>query len=336
MIYVNRNTVTEPASLAKADGRGAKERIRADAFYTALAAQPAPPKTKSKVKAAKKSKKKKKFNFAAYRSKDVKKKLDQLFHKKCAYCESSYKAVMSAQVEHFRPKGRVTEDLAHTGYWWLASEWTNLLPSCIHCNSSEYHEVQRFVTEQPYKQKVKGGAYKLGKYDSFPIGGQRAMAKGDDLSAEDAYLIDPTRRNPDDHLQWIIERGLSLIAPLKRGSDWDPYGLATYQVFGLNRVDLVETRTELMLGIQNELLKAEDALKEAASEPPGRFFDRLWKDAQRIFAELEARAAPSMPYSAMVKRLVADNRARIIAEFEAASAAKRLERQGLAERPDCF
>ncbi|ROM83234.1 hypothetical protein BK652_12840 [Pseudomonas brassicacearum] len=321
MIYVKREDVDEPLSLAELNSPAAKERTRAAAFYAARATQPAPPKTnaKAKGKTAKPAKKTKKFNFKAYGAKDVRQALNTLFHKKCAYCESSYKAVGPVQVEHFRPKNRVIDHPGHTGYWWLASDWTNLLPSCIHCNSSEYHEVQTFTAEQPYTQKMQGSAYKLGKYDAFPIRGQRAMAKGDDLKAEDACLIDPTQRNPDMHLQWIVERGLSLIAPLKVGNDWDPYGLATYQIFGLNRVYLVEARTELMLEVQNQLMKAENALKTAAPmdhrEP---FFQYLRNEAKTIFAELQARAAPSKPYSAMVKKLVTDNRDRMIAEFEAA------------------
>ncbi|MDO7896890.1 hypothetical protein [Pseudomonas citrulli] len=318
MIQIDRKAVDEPASLAESDGPAARERKRAEAFYAARAIPPAPSKTVSKGKAGKKPKVKK-FNFTAYGAKDVKRALNKLFHKKCAYCESSYKAVGPVQVEHFRPKNRVIDHPGHTGYWWLASDWSNLLPSCIHCNSSEYHEIHTFTAEQPYKQKVKEGTYKLGKYDAFPILGQRAMTKGDDLSAEDACLIDPTRQDPNKHLHWIVERGLSLIAPLKVGNNWDPYGLATYQIFGLNRVNLVEARTELMLEIQNQLLKAENALKTAATLVPGEpFFEYLRKDAKTIFEELKARSAPSKPYSAMVKKLVTDNRNRIIAEFEEA------------------
>ncbi|MEF9674035.1 hypothetical protein QNM99_25505 [Pseudomonas sp. PCH446] len=37
-------------------------------------------------------------------------------------------------VEHYRPKGAVSEDASHPGYWWVAMDWDNLLPSCIDCN----------------------------------------------------------------------------------------------------------------------------------------------------------------------------------------------------------
>ncbi|WP_428554388.1 hypothetical protein [Pseudomonas edaphica] len=323
MIFVKRDTVTEPESLTKVDGPAARERARAEVFYAAASTKPAPKKAPAKVKAkakdTKKSEKPKKktFNFKAYREKDVKEKLEALFNKKCAYCESSYEAVMSAQVEHFRPKNRVSEDVSHTGYWWLASEWTNLLPSCIHCNGSEYHKVEMFNTEHPYMQAFKKGSYKLGKYDSFPIGGARARVVGDDLEHENAYLINPTKRNPDNHLQWVVERGLSLVAPVKTGQDWDPHGLATYKVFGLNRINLVDVRTELMLKIQKQLLKADKILKKAATEPLGGFFDHLCEEAQDILDDLEKLADPSKPYSAMVRKLIDNDRARLVAEFQA-------------------
>ena len=64
-----------------------------------------------------------------YASVSVRRALEKLFHFKCAYCESSI-ANQDWDVEHFRPKGRVAEREKHTGYYWLAYEWTNLYPSC--------------------------------------------------------------------------------------------------------------------------------------------------------------------------------------------------------------
>ena len=86
-------------------------------------------------KAAKKRNgKKESFEFAAYKADEVKRRLEELFHGKCAYCETYYSASAPVDVEHYRPKGAVSEDDKHPGYWWLAMAWDNLLPSCIDCN----------------------------------------------------------------------------------------------------------------------------------------------------------------------------------------------------------
>src|SRR5882724_7087850 len=66
------------------------------------------------------------------------------FSNKCAYCEGRLFEQSAALVEHFRPKGgvrdlknRVVEikpKQPHNGYWWLAYEPSNLLPTCSMCN----------------------------------------------------------------------------------------------------------------------------------------------------------------------------------------------------------
>lgn len=327
MRWVDRSLVKEPPSLAKAGGKAEREMLRAKRHFSATNAtiatlcktisnpQPATSgKTVAKGAAAKKIKKKA-FNFSAYKADDVKLALEELFHKKCAYCESKYSAVVSVQVEHFRPKGRVDGEPNHTGYWWLAATWTNLLPSCVHCNGTEYHEIRQFASEPAYDQATQGTAYKLGKYDCFPISGKRALNNGDDLTAEDALLIDPTRQDPAQHLQWVIENGLSLVAPRKVNATWDPYGWATYRVFGLNRQGLVEMRTDLMLQVINTLERAEKWLTKAATMVAGE--DRKWNIDQAfdLIASLEPLAAPSQPYSAMVRSLLDESRQRLFGKF---------------------
>src|SRR6516162_7596662 len=77
-----------------------------------------------------------------------------LFHNRCAYCEAPLTRFF-ADAEHHRPKGRVSEanqegvsiakrailevgaeqiEIEHPGYFWLAYNWRNLIPSCEWCN----------------------------------------------------------------------------------------------------------------------------------------------------------------------------------------------------------
>lgn len=67
---------------------------------------------------------------AYYRHHTVLTALSGLYHNKCAYCESYDNEF---EVEHYRPKASVLGE-THPGYYWLAYEWTNLLPACHDCN----------------------------------------------------------------------------------------------------------------------------------------------------------------------------------------------------------
>lgn len=54
----------------------------------------------------------------------------------CAYCSRELPALTDrGDVEHFRPKAKVTEDPAHSGYWWVAYVIENYVLSCRVCNS---------------------------------------------------------------------------------------------------------------------------------------------------------------------------------------------------------
>jgi hypothetical protein len=98
--------VTRPAATAEVTAALAKpfpkysnktELERAREYYGAI-----PPPTKA-------------YKFERYSEHAVCQALDDLFHEKCAYCESRYRAVDSRDVEHFRPKGAITESPAHPG-----------------------------------------------------------------------------------------------------------------------------------------------------------------------------------------------------------------------------
>ena len=70
------------------------------------------------------------------------------FYKKCAYCEVNHSEAYPIQVDHYRPKRKVTvngQKVEHPGYFWLAYEWWNLVPSCAYCNSSHHGYVKVFT-----------------------------------------------------------------------------------------------------------------------------------------------------------------------------------------------
>ena len=140
---------------------------------------------------------------------EVKNALRQLFHRKCAFCETQVDISAPFDIEHFRPKTRAMQldgTIAENHYWWLAYEWTNLYTICQVCNIS--------------------------KRSRFPVIGERA-GYDSDLSLEAPLLLDPCIDEPEKHL--LFANG-SVIGRTERGN-------ATIEVFALNRQELVELRS---------------------------------------------------------------------------------------------
>lgn len=261
MRKVDRTTVEGPASLLLEARAGRKELDRARAHFAA-----APGKGS--------------FSFAAYKGDDVRHALVTLFHGKCAYCESRYDTTAPVDIEHFRPKGAV-EGIDHPGYWWLAAEWTNLLPSCIDCNRR-----RRQNTLAPFAS-LTGGldairetgflVVQTGKESAFPVDGTRMVSEPPPgqsdaaLLAEKCLLIDPCRTDPEEHLRFHVDRkaplgivypsgSADIVLPVyqagaEKTSDIEQqarkagvsvHGAVSIHVYGLNRLALVQERTRLL------------------------------------------------------------------------------------------
>lgn len=62
-----------------------------------------------------------------YKNEKIKETLIEMFHGKCAFCESYIENVDFGDIEHFKPKSKFPE---------LAVSWENLLLSCKKCNGS--------------------------------------------------------------------------------------------------------------------------------------------------------------------------------------------------------
>ena len=147
--------------------------------------------------------------------------LERLCDRKCAYCEAPAPASTSWDVEHYRPKGRVSERADHPGYYWLAYVWENLLPSCELCN--------RRRKDRPTWDQAEPGTTS-GKGDRFPLADEatRAMDPSGDLAAEARLLIDPTHDDPEEHITFT----LTGHAVPREGS---AMGAASIEVYHLNR-----------------------------------------------------------------------------------------------------
>lgn len=136
------------------------------------------------------------------------------FHGKCAYCESVVSPLSISNIDWFRPRRGVAETSGkylRDHYWAQAFEWENLYLCCATCNR-----------------------YKANR---FPVVGKRAAADANrkELSTERALLVDPCQDDPEQHL---------LYTPDGKVSGKTEEGLATIEVLGLNRMELVSLRGE--------------------------------------------------------------------------------------------
>jgi len=299
MRFVDRTHIAAPLSLTDPDGAGFKELQKAKLHYTAPDAGA--------------------FSFKAYKSNDVINALGSLFHRKCAYCESSYAAVHPMDVEHYRPKGAVFGAANHPGYWWLAAEWTNLLPSCIDCNRRRYQDLYRIEEEGG---DVTAMLVLAGKQDMFPIAGQRrAAAVADVLTDENALLINPCERNPALHLTWATSPAAApgtaqaLAVPKLVGGAEDHYARTSIDVYGLNRSGLVDARTDLIRQLEYDLEDLQLMIELAADKAPTELSLQL----PRIAAKAERLAQcgnGQRPYSACAAEFIKLRLTRLLESLE--------------------
>jgi uncharacterized protein (TIGR02646 family) len=169
---------------------------------------------------------------ALYKHDNVKVALEELFYRKCAYCEAGGLLQFAWDVEHFRPKGRVAEDPNHGGYYWLAYTWTNLFPSCPTCN-------QRRKDKRTYADPSTGQSE--GKLDQFPLlaGSLRAAGPNDDISNERPAILNPCTEDPSNHLRLGADGKL-------RPAPNSALGAKSISVFALNRTRACVDREEAL------------------------------------------------------------------------------------------
>ncbi|WP_430254859.1 HNH endonuclease [Neorhizobium sp. DAR64872/K0K18] len=231
------------------------------------------------------------YSFKMYKQYDVKAALKLLTHGKCAFCESKVNVVGAREVEHFRPKGGIKGLTGHPGYWWLAHSWDNLLPACIDCNRSKrQHIVTAEMTRAEVEElQLRRPSSSFGKKNQFDIKGVRASDHTGDLEAEDPLLIDPTLRDPADHLTWNFDTELTIVEP-RGGCE---YGNYTINTCALNRADLVLARIPALRPMRAIRVQILNRLKRWAGS------DDELHDILETVGVLGEFAEPDQQYSAM-------------------------------------
>jgi hypothetical protein len=217
--------------------------------------------------------------------------LERLFYGKCAYCESFYAATQPMDVEHWRPKADVDleeweSDQQFKGYYWLAADWLNLLPSCIDCNRRR-------------KQKMlpDGSTASSGKGNQFPVkSGTLRISRGADRASEEPLLLNPTEDDPQLHLSCAPEDPSILQHRSDRGK-------VSIDVYGLNRASIVVARRELLFHINFHLktLRKLVQMMQVPGSPCSALAESLVQSELELLARLRH---PSRPFSMMAREVI--------------------------------
>ncbi|TIP29613.1 MAG: hypothetical protein E5X67_06120 [Mesorhizobium sp.] len=224
------------------------------------------------------------FKFLAFRADGVADALNIMFSGKCAYCESSIRAVHPTDIEHYRPKSEVLIDNKRTkpGYYWLAGEWDNLLASCIFCN-------------RPNRTYLPSGLREtLGKGVHFPLapGSVRARKYGDKLSLEKPLLLNPCgKEDPRKHLMFlangqVVARNNSL------------FGQASIRILALQRPGLITARHQHALNVEFDLDQVIECAVKAKTDSVAR--DGLGPRLRHLASYLNS----TRPYIALAMDLI--------------------------------
>lgn len=203
------------------------------------------------------------FDNKIYGHSTVKKALLTAHFEKCCFCE---RKIESGHVEHFRGKGghqqSETEKIVKPGYYWLAYEWSNLYLSCAKCNSS-------------YKRNF------------FPLANphQRATSHLIDINQEEPLLVDPTKDNPEDFIEFIGYTPKAINGNKK--------GKETIKRTGLDRPFLDNRRRDIYLLYKQLYFAAQNPKIPASTR-------------QEFINSIMEETKPEAQYSSMIKCAIRD------------------------------
>lgn len=165
------------------------------------------------------------------------------FRGRCSYCETNIIVSQHGDIEHYRPKLKVTDGnnrtvkirykksyKDHPGYFWLAYSWTNLLLACVLCNQ---------LSKPTYRGEI------IGKGNRFPVEKFRATLPHE-IHKEEPLLLNPVFDDPSKYLD-IDETGVIFaINNNKRG-------FTTIKVLGLNERGLPEARKNIYEKVRDKV-----------------------------------------------------------------------------------
>ena len=251
--------------------------------------------------------------YNVYSDKSVRKLLLKMFHGKCAYCESKITAIYNGDIEHFRPKGKIKEATPkRPGYFWLASEWDNLLFACPFCNQTNTHE---FNNGGVLEEAV------FGKLDQFPLiretyrlnhthgliylADNLTYKQSFDLEELDRLLINPCKDSNvetyfkyDDDGAIIINDGLNALETRKAGT--------SIKVYALHRFTLSTARKEKIIQIKAQIKRVENAIMNFNNYMNNSYEEKVWFEGimREEMELLKKYKEPNQEYAGLARYII--------------------------------
>lgn len=142
-----------------------------------------------------------------------------------------------------------------------------------------------------------------------------------DFGREQALLINPCVDKPEEYVSFAIDgRGIPALAHALDGQSADSRGNASIQIYGLNRLGLVQERTRVLRQLEfladmvlevTEIADKVDALPRAKKAGIEQVPSRLRLLRECLLNEMKEMTSPRAPYSAMAKEWLASFQAKL-------------------------
>jgi hypothetical protein len=254
-------------------------------------------------------------SYSVYSDKSIRVKLAEMFYGKCAYCESRIVTIYSGDIEHFRPKGgfhnSTSEPLIKPGYYWLASDWNNLLFACPFCNQTNTHKISQGGKIQ---ELVKG------KLNQFPLtneinrlgrengrifySDQNAYKVAFDREEADRLLLNPCTDNVEEFFDYT-EEGIIFPKASLNGINLER-AKTSIDVYALQRIELVQAREAKVIKIKAQIRRVEQAMKNLDDHYEDTEEKKIWFEGilRKEMKELKKYMLPKREYSGLAKILI--------------------------------
>lgn len=213
------------------------------------------------------------FKDSVYRDTTIE-VLKLLYKNKCAYCESDGSASAPFQVEHFRPKAKITGDTNHKGYYWLAYEWSNLILSCSSCNNAKgnHFPVKGVRVFDPILEDI----------TNLPLN-IYSRVDSDIFKNEEAILLNPEIDDVESCFYFLPNGEIVGI---------NEQGKGTIDKLNLNRLPLKTWRKKIVDVYLNEMQEILDDLDYQKITPKECRYA-----IKRVFNRIEVHQSSEKPYS---------------------------------------